>query len=802
VSGVGFTFPAATTMPAHGRIVLIRDPANAAAFRATFQVPADVPIFTYTGALDNSGETLRLQRPGPGWIDVDVVEYGPGSPWPGVAAGGGKTLQRNAVTVFGDDPANWHASTYVHGTPGSDVPAPPATPLGLSAAAVSSSRIVLGWMFTGINQDGFVIAASSDGTTFTTLATVDAGTRSYTHSGLWSYTTVHYRIRSYNAGGESAASATASATTPLGRPAAPGGLTASATSATSVDLQWIDNAGDEDGFVLERSDGSGFVQIATPAADAIAYNDSGLDPSTTYSYRVAAANLAGASAWSATATVTTLPAAPDGLSAVATSDTTVALAWADHASDETSFVVERDDGSGFVQVATLGTDVTTYDDSGLDPSTAYTYRVCAVSVAGPSAWAVTATTTLAPAPWLSYIYSLPDGVFLGWGHWPDDAGDAIGFELQRDDGDGFISLTTTAVDVTNYRDSGLAPSTTYFYRVRAVRPADASAWSRILSFTAPPPAPDGLSAIATSATNVDLHWVDHAGDETGFEVARGDDTTGFMPIAYTAANVTSFSDYLVEPSSTNTYRVRTRRTTSHYSAWSATATVTTPPNAPSLHAISVSADIIYLFWSGAAIDGITYELERDDGSGFVPLTSIAGTGFYYDEMLTASTTYTYRIRAVSIVGPSMWSMTETATTHPLAPDNLTATATSATTIDLQWTDHASDETGFVVERSDGSSFMDVATLVANTTTYSDSGLTAATTYIYRIRLVNAAGSSAWSATAEATTPATSGGGGDGDGGGGGGGGGGCGLGSGAVALLGMLLAILRGSHLFRRRHGP
>jgi len=75
-----------------------------------------------------------------------------------------------------------------------------------------------------------------------------------------------------------------------------------------------------------------------------------------------------------------------------------------------------------------------------------------------------------------------------------------------------------------------------------------------------------------------------------------------------------------------------------------------------------------------------------------------------------------------------------ATSNPNAPTGLTATAVSHTQINLAWTDNSTNETGFRIERSpDNVTFTEIGTVGANTTAYQDTGLSAFTTYYYRVR---------------------------------------------------------------------
>jgi predicted phage tail protein len=90
---------------------------------------------------------------------------------------------------------------------------------------------------------------------------------------------------------------------------------------------------------------------------------------------------------------------------------------------------------------------------------------------------------------------------------------------------------------------------------------------------------------------------------------------------------------------------------------------------------------------------------------------------------------------------------------PDAPTGLAATAVSRSQINLSWKDNSSDEANFRIERStNGKSFSAIATVGANVTTFSNSGLKANTTYYYRVSAVNSSGASVYSNTVLLKTP--------------------------------------------------
>ncbi len=145
----------------------------------------------------------------------------------------------------------------------------------------------------------------------------------------------------------------------------------------------------------------------------------------------------------------------------------------------------------------------------------------------------------------------------------------------------------------------------------------------------------------------------------------------------------------------------------------------------------------------------------------------------------------------------------TPTSPPTAPSGLSASVASASQLNLSWRDNSSTETLFRIERKIGAAgtYAEITTVAADITTYSDTGLTAGTTYYYRVRAYNANGNSAYTNEVSATPQAPSSGG--GDGGGGGGGGGGCGViddnRNSQPPITGMMLLLLPVAWLLLRK---
>ena len=110
---------------------------------------------------------------------------------------------------------NGAAADYFTIVKGAVAPAPPAAPTALGAAAVSTARINLAWADNSSDEQGFRVerCAGANCTNFAQIAQLGAGVTSYANTGLTKNTLYRYRVRAFNAAGNSAYSNTAEART-------------------------------------------------------------------------------------------------------------------------------------------------------------------------------------------------------------------------------------------------------------------------------------------------------------------------------------------------------------------------------------------------------------------------------------------------------------------------------------------------------------------------------------------------------------------------------------------------------------
>jgi fibronectin type 3 domain-containing protein len=584
------------------------------------------------------------------------------------------------VTATGAAPLDVPVQYTVTGTA-------PTAPTAASARATGHSTIELTWSGQSPNEDRFEIDRSTDGGgSWPNRFTAPAGTTRFTDVGLVSSTAYTYRVRACNAVGCSDFTASTTAAT---APAPPTALTAVAVSPTRIDLAWTDRSSDETAFSIERSTDGGFVWLAIrqTEANATAFSDQQAAAGATFRYRVRACRGGICSGPSNVAEATTpvVPLAPSGLTASASLPTQVNLTWADNSNNESEFRIEARTGGGtYVQVGVVGADQTAFAHTGLTPSTTYQYRVraCSPNACSPYSNEATATTPAAPpavpaAPTnLSATATAPDRINVSWSA---PAGTVTEYRLERRTGAGdYTEIAQLTGTQTSYSDTGLQPSTTYSYRVRAGNVTGLSAYSNVATATTPaappavPAAPTAFSATGTSASTISLSW-SHGGEPaaTRFEIGRATASapTSFATIASVDGGARAYNDTGLPASSTFHYRIRACSGDT-CSAWTTGATATTheptgTPSPPSnVAATAISPTQVLVTWSPAT--GHThYEVRRRTGTsgGWESPVAVGGTSSQYlDSSVSAGQTYQYQVRTCAGSSCSDFSGPETVTT--------------------------------------------------------------------------------------------------------------------------------------------
>jgi hypothetical protein len=270
-------------------------------------------------------------------------------------------------------------------------------------------------------------------------------------------------------------------------PNAPSGLGATSASATSVSLNWTNNAANQTTFILDRADDANFTQnLITQILPAtpFTFTDSalGLNPGGTYFYRIRAFNSAGSSANSNVATVTIPVAPPRPTDQVIeeVTDSTISMSWTDnagHAADGYRILRSVNHGT-FTLYATLPltsrpvpstyewTDGDPQNNlSPLIPGTFYEYHIIAYNISGNNDFAGLNATTRLKAPTLidsQRISSTTASIFFSTDP------QATSYNIYRGNSSGTETLLASGVTSSPYVDNTLSAGEKYFYFVTSV----------------------------------------------------------------------------------------------------------------------------------------------------------------------------------------------------------------------------------------------------------------------------------------------------------------------------------------------
>jgi len=577
-------------------------------------------------------------------------------------------------------------------------------------------------------------------------------------------------------------------------PSAPVGLTATATSSSSIGLSWGAVTPPANcaitGYNVYGTTTSGFTpgggNLIASGVTGTTYSNTGLAATTTYYYKVEAVDAYGSSAASAqqsaetqAASCSAVPSAPTGVTATATSSSAIGVSWSAVTPPAnctiSGYSVYGSTANGFTpgtgNLIASGVTGTTYANTGLSASTTYYYKVEATDADGTSAASTQQSAETQAAASGTEIVAIAAG---GPAESNSAGGDDSFVADEYFSGGGDNSVVTATINLAQ-PGANAAPMAVYQH-----------GRSGVFTYTIP-----GLTA--GSQYSVLLHFAETYFNTKGsreFNVAINGTTvlTNLDIYATVGLDAALLESFTATANSSGQIVIALTAGAADQpllmgleirggSGGSCSAV----PSAPGgLTAAATSSSAIGLSWgavtapTNCTLSG--YNVYASTTSGFTPgSTNLVASGVtgttYTNTGLTASTTYYYKVEAIDAFGSSAASAQQSAETQaascsavPSAPGGLTATATSSSAISVSWsavTPPASCTiSGYSVYGSTTSGFTPgTGNLLASgltTTTYSNTGLTASTTYYYKVEATDADGTSAASTQQSAQTQAASG----------------------------------------------
>jgi len=380
--------------------------------------------------------------------------------------------------------------------------------------------------------------------------------------------------------------------------------------------------------------------------------------------------------------------------------------------------------------------------------------------------------------------------------WTDNSNNETGFAIeQSSDGVHFTQIGATGPNATVYAATdNLQAQTLYYFRVRAFNNYQGFSYSAYTNTASATTTAQAATLSFPSGFAGSTSLLQYNGDATIVDTNQAQLTNGTSNVAGTVWSQTV----------QNIQRFSTQFTFQLTNPVSDGITFTIQNNNPSMVGIGGGG----LAYAGINLScAIKFDLYSNEGEGpdstglyvngaypSIPATDLTGSGvnlhsgdimsvsLTYDgttltekitDTITAATkTLTYPIDIPTTIGSNTayvgftgatgggtadqnvltWTFATTASGTPPAPTNLTATAASTTQINLSWTNNATDESGFIIQRAPSATgtFTPIGIAAGGQSNYQDSGLSPGTTYFYRVYATDNTGNSSFT-NASATT---------------------------------------------------
>ena len=433
-------------------------------------------------------------------------------------------------------------------------------------------------------------------------------------------------------------------------------------SSTAITLEWLSSAG-ASGYVLEQYKGGKWTSIAViKDKDRTYYTVNGLNPDTTYTFRIRAYATNGSDTlysdnYSRTAVKTRIgnvkSFSGEGISASA-----VKLDWSKN-DKATGYVIEQYKGGKWTALATTKNNTTlTFTVKGLADDTAYSFRIKSYrTVNGVTDFSeytsVKAKTLLGNVKTFTAAATGTTAIKLDW----SKNNKATAYVIEQYRGGKWTVLATTKNNTTlTFTVKGLAEGTAYSFRLKSLKTANGVTEESVYTSIKAATAVSGVKD--AKVTSVTGSWIT-------LEWAKNDKATGYSieqykggkwtVIATTKNNTTlKFTVKGLKNDTTYSFRIRAYKTagaSNVYSDYVRIAGKTRIPNVAKFTGSAVSASAVKLDWSKN--DKATgYVIEQYKGGKWTALATTKNntTLTFTVKGLAKGTTYSFRIKSFRKTG--------------------------------------------------------------------------------------------------------------------------------------------------------
>ena len=431
---------------------------------------------------------------------------------------------------------------------------------------------------------------------------------------------------------------------------------------------------------------------------------------------------------------------PTGFTASSVTSSEISLKWDKNTIAE-GYVLEKKDGTKWIPIkSTANTSDTSHKVSGLEASTAYSFRL-KTYIEGLSSEYATLNVNTRPNTTMGMKCGSKTDVstYLQW----DKNTSADGYVLQMYDGSKWTTVKTfTSNANTSFNVTNLKASTAYRFSLRAyksfgnVKVYSAHAY---LTVNTRPSTTTGMKCGSKTDVSTYLQWNKNTSAD-GYVLEKYDGSKWVM-VKMIAGNAnTRFNVTNLKASTSYRFSLRSYKSFGNAKEYSARIylTVNTRPSTTTGMKCGSKTDVsTYLQWNkNTSADG--YVLEKYDGSKWVMVKMIAGnanTRFNVTN-LKASTSYRFSLRSYKSFGNAKEYSARiylTVNTRPSTTTGMKCGSKTDVSTYLQWNKNTSAD-GYVLEKYDGSKWVMVKMIAGNANTrFNVTNLKASTSYRFSLR---------------------------------------------------------------------